>query len=83
MMRSQTFHCAACGLPMTMTVHADRSVRAERYRPDGRVMDRFRLLAASQGWVIDFDGNPWCERHHPPLDGCGGPVGVAREEGNL
>lgn len=57
-MAVRTFACTECGVRHRMTVHAESA-------NDPRTMDRFRLLAASFGWCIDFDGKPWCEVHHP------------------
>ena len=47
-METRAFACDECGTLATFTVHADR-------RDDPRVMDRFRLLASSQGWCIDLE----------------------------
>lgn len=60
MMAVRTFACAECGTEARLTVHADK-------RDDPRTMDRFRLLAASVGWCIDFDGRAWCDVHHPKM----------------
>jgi hypothetical protein len=57
-MLTRTFCCTACFTPAKLTVHADSP-------EDPRVMDRFRLLASSLGWVIDFVGQPWCGEHRP------------------
>lgn len=53
----RTFHCGGrCGASHRMNVHADGP-------NDPGVIDRFRLLAASTGWVIDLDGQAWCPDH--------------------
>lgn len=57
-MRAETFRCHRCGQPATLTAWSERP-------GDPRLMDRYRLLAASAGWVIDLDGLAWCERHKP------------------
>src|SRR6185312_6705579 len=57
-MLTRTFLCAACFTPAKLTVHAEG-------KSDPRAMDRFRILASSQGWVIDFAGQAWCGEHRP------------------
>lgn len=52
----RTFNCGECNVPHKMTVHADGP-------DDPTVIDRFRLLAASAGCVIDLNDQYWCEEH--------------------
>jgi hypothetical protein len=55
-MVTKTFYCAACRHGLGLTVHCDGP-------DDPRVIDRQRLLAADNGWVIDLHGRAWCEKH--------------------
>ena len=63
-MITETFMCGACAARARFTVHTDRP-RGPLCDPaaDPRITDRMRLLAASNGWVIDFARQAWCPRH--------------------
>lgn len=53
-----------CGEALRLTVHVDPRPKRNR-GGDPRVMDRMRLAASRQGWVIDFANHVWCPLHKP------------------
>lgn len=62
-LHTSTWLCSQprCLHVIKLTVHAERPLSGGRM--SGRTMDRARLLASANDWVIDFNRKAWCPKH--------------------